>query len=363
MVLNMYALFRDDPIGSKGFTLDPKRPYIQRQVKQQIQDVTNYYRRFPKIVDSRNLIAMILNHFVLEFRSDDAAWAKKVEDQSRGLVRTLGLCDAINKGKVFENGATLGPQCEEVVMSSIERFPTDRLKTCWRELKPLRYLYHSRSDINLPIMNNKTPGRGYGVLVINIPMLLVQYRHWVFSNFGTDEPAAINLYKFIGSYALVNCLESYLEIAYFNRLSRMAYGLPNTKYPLPHPFYIPDLTPVTDSIAKNTLSQRTMRTGMITELAQMTPMLLADSLYNVLQLPKGPVTMQNEWALALARVPYIKYLVDSLKKAPSMDKTQTNEILNELRESLHSQALRQNGNSPIMQQLVKDVEKLIKELA
>ncbi len=359
----MYSLFRDNPIGSKGYTLDPKRPYIQRQVKQQIQDVTNYYRRFPKIVDSKNLLALILGHFVLEFRSDDAQWAKKVEDQSRGFIRTLGLCDAVNKGKIFEHGATLGPQCEEVVISSIERFPTDKLKSTWRELKPLRYLYHSRSDINLPIMNNKTPGKGYGVLLINIPMLLVQYRHWVFSNFGPTEPEAINMYKFIGAYALVNSLESYLEIAYFNRLSRMAYGMPATKYPLPHPFYIPDLTPVTDSMAKNTLSQRGMRTGMVTELAQMTPMLLSDTLWNVLQLPRGPVTIQNEWALALARVPYIKYLVDSLKHAPSMDRTQTNEILNELRESLHSQALKQNGNTPMMQRLVKDIEDLVRELA
>ena len=211
-------------------------------------------------------------------------------------------------------------------------------------------------------MNNKTPGKGYGVLLINIPMLMVQYRHWVFSNFGAVEPEAINMYKFIGSYALVNCMESYLEIAYFNRLSRMAYKLPNTKYPLPHPFYIPDLTPVTDNMAKNTLSQRTMRTGMVTELAQMTPMLLKDSLYEVLQLPKGPVTLQNEWALALARVPFIKYLIDSLKQAPSYDRTQTNEILYELRESIHSQSLKMNGSSPMMQRLVKDVEDLIREL-
>ncbi|MNC23172.1 hypothetical protein D3C75_711880 [compost metagenome] len=298
----------------------------------------------------------------MEYRSDDAQWAKKVEDQARMLIRTLGLCDAINRGKIFETGATLGPQCEEVVISSIERFPTTNLKASWRDLKPLRYLYHSRSDINLPIMNNKTPGKGYGVLLINIPMLMVQYRHWVFSNFGAVEPEAINMYKFIGSYALVNCMESYLEIAYFNRLSRMAYKLPNTKYPLPHPFYIPDLTPVTDNMAKNTLSQRTMRTGMVTELAQMTPMLLKDSLYEVLQLPKGPVTLQNEWALALARVPFIKYLIDSLKQAPSYDRTQTNEILYELRESIHSQSLKMNGSSPMMQRLVKDVEDLIREL-
>lgn len=358
----MYTLFRDDPVGNKGFALDPKRPYIQRQVRQQLNDVKNYYRRSPKMVDSQNLIAMIIRHFVLEYRSDDATWAKKVETQARGLIRTLGLCDAVNKGKIFAKGATLGPECEEVVISSIERFSTEKLKAVWRDLKPIRYLYHSRSDINLPVMNNKTPGKGYGVLVINIPLLMVQYRHWAFANYGTREPEEINMYSFIGSYALVNCMESYLEIAYFNRLTRMAYNLPSTKYPLPHPFYIPDLTPVTDQMAQHTLVQRTTRTGNVVELAQMTPMLLSDTLYDVLQLPKGPVTLQNEWAYAVARVPFIKYLVDSVKHAPGMDRTYTNEILNELRESIHSQAFKQNGSSPLMQKLIKDVEALIKEL-
>lgn len=359
----MYTLFRDDPIGSKGVVLDPNRPYLQRQFKQQLRDVTNYYRRHPKVVDSRNLFALIISHFVLEFRSDDAAWAKKVEDQARGLIRTLGITDAINRGKIFDKGVTLGPQCEEVVMSSIERFDTTGIRSRWRDLQPVRYLYHSRSDINLPIMNNKTPGRGYGVLMINIPMLMVQYRHWVYSTYGPVDGDSVNFYKFIGGYVLVNSLESYLEIAYFNRLSRQAYNLPTTKYPLPHPFYIPDYTRNVDAIAKRTIEQRVMFTGMVTELAHSTPMLLKDNLWQIVQLPRGPVTLQNEWALALARVPFIKYLVDSVKQAPGYDRTQTNEILHDLREAMHSQSLRMAGSSPMMQRLWKDVEDLIRELA
>lgn len=358
----MYTLFRDNPIGSKGVVLDPKRPQIQRNYRRVIDDVTNYYRRFPKVVDATNLFSLIIRHFVLEYRSDDAQWAKKVEDQAKMLIRTYGLCDAVNRGKIFSKGVTLGPECEEVVLSSIERFETQGLRSQWRNLRPVRYLYHSRSDMNLPIMNNKTPGRGYGVIMINIPMLMVQYRHWVYSNFGAVDGDSVNHYKFIGSHVLVDSLESYLEIAYFNRLSRQAYGLPKTKYPLPHPFYIPDYTGEADNMAKRTIEQRVMFTGMITELAQCTPMLMQDNLWKVIQLPKGPVTLQNEWALALARVPYIKYLVDSVQKAPGWDRTQTNEVLHELREAMHSQALRMNGSSPMMQRLNDDVRQLIQDL-
>lgn len=355
----MYSLFRDNQIGNHATVIDPTRPYIQRQVKQQLQDVTNYYRRFPKLVDSRNLLNLIISHFVLEFKSDDFTFARNVEVQARGLIRNLGLVDATNRGRIFLNGATLGPECEEIVISSIERFDTNNLKAKWRDLKPLRYLYHSRSDINLPIMNNRTPGKGYGVLSINIPMLMVQYRHWVWRTVGAVEPSEVNQYQFIGSYALVNSLESYLDIAYFNRLARLAYGMPSTKYPIPHPFYIPDLTPVVDKMAVLTNSQRAAKALTVEQLAAITPMLVQTSLYEVLQLPKGPVTMQNEWALAIARLPYIKYLVIGLLQAPGYDHQQTNEILYELKESLHSQAFSQNGNSPMIARFMKDVKELI----
>uniref|UniRef100_A0AB39CCX8 Virion structural protein n=1 Tax=Pseudomonas phage RVTF4 TaxID=3236931 RepID=A0AB39CCX8_9VIRU len=358
----MYTLFRDDPVGSKGVVLDPKRPQIQRNVARVMEDVTNYYRRHPKVVDARNLFSLIISHFVLEYRSDDAQWAKKCEDQAKLLIRNLGLTDAINRGKIFDKGVTLGPECEEVVISSIERFDTQGLRSRWRQLKPVRYLYHTRSDTNLPIMNNKTPGKGYGVIMINIPMLMVQYRHWVYNNFGAVDGDSVNHYKFIGAHVLVDSLESYLEIAYFNRLSRMAYKLPATKYPLPHPFYIPDYTNDIDAMAKRTIEQRVMFTGMITELAQSTPMIMKDNLWQVIQLPKGPVTIQNEWALALARIPYIKYLVDSVKKAPGYDKTQTNIVLRELQEAMHSQSLRMNGSSEMMKRLWDDVRKLVEEL-
>jgi hypothetical protein len=358
----MYLLFRDGQTANNAKVIDPSRPYIQRQVKQQLQDVTSYYRRFPKLVDASNLFNLILSHFVLEFKSDDYTFARNVEQLSRGLIRNLGITDATNRGRIFLKGVTLGPDCEEVVISSIERFETDGLKSKWQELKPVRYLYHSRSDINLPIMNNRTPGKGYGVISINIPMLMVQYRHWVWRNLGPVDSDEINQYKFIGSYVLVNSLESYLDIAYFNRLARMASNLPSTKYPLPHPFYIPDLTPVVDKMAKNTLTERAGKAYGIEQLADITPMLVKQSLYEVLQLPKGPVTLQNEWALAIARLPYIKYLMLGLLQAPSFDKQQTNEILFELKESLHSQAFSANGNSPMIQRFLKDVKDLIELL-
>jgi hypothetical protein len=357
----MYSLFRSDPIGSLGIAADPNLPYIRRTYDMLIKDVKSYYRKAPKFADASNVIAKIVNHFLVEFKSSDSTFAATVDDQSKGLIANLGIVSAINRGKIFTTGVTLGPQTEEILVATFERFDTSNLKARWKDLQPIRYLYHTRTDCNLPIMNNTTPGRGYGVTQVNIPMLLVQYRYWLASQMITDiQP--MNVYKFIGAYPLVNAIESYLDIAYFNRLSRQAYGIKNQTYPLPHPFYLTDLTPKLEKLAEYTNKQRAHKAVQLEQLAQITPMVTKDSLYRVIQLPREPVTLQNEWALAMARLPYIKYLVNGLKQAPSFDRNQTNEVLMEVRESMASQAFSMNGSSPAVMQFKKDVQLLIDEI-
>ncbi|MFO5836938.1 hypothetical protein ACLBSM_33145, partial [Klebsiella pneumoniae] len=58
-------------------------------------------------------------------------------------------------------------------VSTSESFDLKDLNKTWYKLSPVTYLYHTRTDTNLPIMNNTTQGRDYVVTLKNIPMLPV----------------------------------------------------------------------------------------------------------------------------------------------------------------------------------------------
>ncbi|MFO5890539.1 hypothetical protein ACLBSJ_32485, partial [Klebsiella pneumoniae] len=64
-------------------------------------------------------------------------------------------------------------------------------------------------------MNNTTQGRGYGVTLVNIPMLLVMYRYWYRWQVEKNPDEVEDTYRFIGSFVLPNMVDSYLDISFF----------------------------------------------------------------------------------------------------------------------------------------------------
>lgn len=322
--MSLYSLFREDAARGKGGYRYPEMDYIRRVYAGLIKDVKLYYRKAPKAVESKNILANLLLHIPIRIDYDDHNFLRYAEDVGGKVARAFGLTNASVVGKVHE-GLTLGPQTQEVLLITSDDFPLGDMKARWRDLSPLTYLYHTRTDVNLPIMNNTTPGKGYGVAVLNLPMMALMYRYWLKEQATINREQSETVNRFIGGYVLPNAVTSYLDIAFFNRLSRAANKIGTPNFPTAHPFYITDMTGRLDRVISSVLNN----TGTyydIEDLASNTPMISQQSLYGVLQLPKEPVTRQNEWALALARLPYVKYLIQELKKTERQDQSYLNEI-------------------------------------
>lgn len=358
----MYALFRDQPNRKLGQALDPNMAYVRRTYKTLIHDVKQYYRKAPKYVDSKNMFALIIQQFVINTKVDDNEWVNQVERWSRGFLKDFGITTAINKGRMHPKGVTLGPQTEEVVMASYDKFDTVGLGKRWRELTPVKYLYHTRTDCTLPIMNNSTPGRAFGVIQINIPMLMVQYRYWRRWQESLGVVQFENAYRFVGSYVLPNMIDSFLDIAFFNRLDRQSQGIPTPTFPVSHPFYLTDLTPKLVRLEEFINFEAILKGIEVEGLAAIVPMLVDANLFETLKLPREPVTLQNQWAITLARLPAIRYLCRMVLRNHGYDASQLNAIMIDLIEGSHDQIFNTMGNTEYVKQFRKQIQELIREL-
>lgn len=352
-------LFRDKPTRLLGQALYPDIYYIKRTYKELIAYVKNYYRKNPKSVASDNIIANLIQHFHISSDMDDNEYSHYIERQAHGVARNFGLTSSMYRGKVFNKGITLGPNCSELAVANFERYNYDRMTLKWYELTPVKYLYHSRTDVNLPIMNNTTKGKGYGVISIDIPMLLVQYRHWIRWQERIGVEQLENVYRFVGKVVLPNMLDSYHDIAYFNRLSRDLQGIKNNKFPLAHPFYLTDLTNRVDRLIKVVNSETKAKGIELEGLAWITPTLVKDNLFQVMELPREPLSYQNEWVYTLARFPYVKYLILALVKNPGYDRAQINEVMIELINATTDKIFKTMGSSEFIKQFESEVNELI----
>lgn len=358
----MYSLFRDRPTRLLGQTLDPNLRYVRSQYQTLINDVKQYYRRNPKYVDSRNMIALIIQQFVINTNVDDPTWINQTERWSRGFLKDFGITTAINKGRIHTKGITLGPQSEECVIASYDKFDTAGLGKRWRELTPVKYLYHTRTDCTLPIMNNTTPGRAYGVIQINIPMLMVQYRYWRRWQESLGVIQFENAYRFVGSFVLPNMIESFLDIAFFNRLDRQSQGIKTPSFPVSHPFYLTDLTPRLERLQEFINFEASIKGIEVEGLSFITPMLVKSNLFEVLELPREPVTYQNQWVITLARLPIVRYLVRMVLRNHGYDASQLNAIMIDLVEGLNDQIFNTMGQTEFVKAFKRQVQELIVDI-
>lgn len=359
----MYELFRDKPTRLLGQTLYPDIYYIRRTYKELNLYVKNFYRRNPKAVHSSNLIANLIQHFHVDPDSSDLEIINNATNYGVAIARNFGLTSSMFRGKVFDKGITLGPECDELAIASFEGLSKDyNSKSRWVDLVSVKYLYHTRTDLNMPIMNNTTKGKGYGVIIINIPLLILQYAKWLQWQKRIGVEQYENAYRFVGSVVLPNLIDSYLDIAYFNRLSRQLQGIKNHKYPLAHPFYLTDLSTRVDRLIEHVNLEATKKGIEVEGLAWITPTLLGDNLFNTMSLPREPLSYQNEWVMTLARFPYIKYLILALIKNPGYDRAQLNEVMIELINATTDRIFKTMGNTDFIKRFNLEVQDLIKLL-
>lgn len=358
----MYDLFKGIPARKTSAYVFPELLYVRKLYANMTDDVKSYYRRYPKYVDPKNILGNVLLHLHIRMDMDDRTYANYVEDIADQLVKAFGMVSSISRGKSYTKGVSLGPNTSEVVIAHNSNFDTTDLKSRWRELTPFTYLYHSRTDLNLPIMNNSTQGRGYGISAINIPMLAVQYRYWLRHNLDKDIPQKEMVYRFIGGYVLPNAIDSYLDVAFFNRLARGAQGIGSPTYPTPHPFYLTDLTPRVDRLISVVNSSSKHRARDIEMLAWATPALIKENLFKTAWTPKEPITRQNEWAIILARLPYVKYLITQVLEAHGTDRSALNNVKIALLEAKWDNTVKTIGDTWLAEIYKTQVEQIFELL-
>lgn len=354
----MHQFFREPPRRKTGAIVYPQLPFLRRFYTRSITDIKAYYRRHPKRVDSDNLLGRILVHIPRRWDLDDQRYRRFVEDTSVGVARAFNITSPTYRGRVHESGISLGPQTDEILIASENDIDLKRPERDWVNWAPFQYLYHTRTDLGMPIPNNTLPGKGSGVATIDIPLLALQYRYWLKTQAEQyDQPESV--FRFIGSYVLPNSLDSYLDIAVFNRIARLSRGIGMPKYPTPHPFYLADYSDRIDRFGKWLLDSQAWRNVDLEQIPSRTPMILAENLHQVMRLPKDPVSRHNDWALQIARLPYIRYIVETGVHEHQGDRTYLNSLYTSLVDASNDSIFSGVGNPTIVKHYRKEIRNLI----
>jgi hypothetical protein len=307
----MYQLFQESSLQPGGGLALPDFRRVQAGLRLSLSKVIEFRRQNPVGLNGSHFLVKLIQSLNVPLSLETEIYNDKVRDISLNLAMSLKMTSALSQGRVFTPGVFYGEHVTEALVANIDPFDLDQLEDHWRDMRPIRVLYHPKTDLNLDVPDGRHPSEeaGMAVIAINIPMLASQYRKWrqFRSDVSDDSPRSIM--QFLQEIPLPNMLYSHLDVAIVNRLIGLFFKVEMSKPRGHHSFYLTDWTDEVDKALERWMDNVQSRKLDFDTLVSILPTVSAEDYHEILALPDLAFTQQLQWAVVLARLPLVVFLV------------------------------------------------------
>lgn len=331
----MISLFENYPKGSTGVVFPPQWNYIKSGINRNIEKVKTFYQLYPIAVPSQHFLVRLIESIEIPMDLTLDRYYSNVDAIALNVSMAMRMTSARAKGKCF-NGIFYGEGSTEVLLAVDDYFDYQYVNDNWESVSAITTLMHPKSDMDLilPFGKSYSNEHGLSVIMINIPMLMVQYRA-----FRNKQPMSLSgapksIYQFIGGYVIPNMLESQTEIALFNRIYKAANDNNdgNNETAFKHSFNLPYFNPQLDLAIKHILGNIKVGLKIFPTILKTLPSFKNNNLYQSLLMPDVIATTQVDWLLMITRMKVIDFLI---KTTGYEARLKNQAILNQIQRSYH----------------------------
>lgn len=296
-----------------------------RQLRSSLKNVQNYYRSRVFTTRSEHVLAKLLTMFALPPTVDPNEMLDIGISRSTHIERLFNFTSSLSRGAPHQ-GVFTHPRNEEILIAYDESFNAISAAKNWMDLEPVKFVWHSFSDITMVPPNGSVPRTEEDTVYIsiNIPMLLFMHRCWL-NDRTSKESLHTNVQQFVASYVLPNMLGSYLDIAIANRFFNLVNNMPNSKCLVKLPFSVASYEKHFDDTFK-ALLKRCRGNISYEAVLRNIPAVSKDNAQEALALPPVMHTMQVWWALLSSRMYVMEALANLPRKAVSGNRQYNREI-------------------------------------
>ena len=323
----MQLFFNTPAAVSYGILRYSKWDYVRSGLLRNLETTKKYYHSRIFSVKSNHFLVRLINTINVSHNFQIERFYDIVDSKAATIAAAMRMTTAMQKGSLY-NGIFYGPGCTEVIMMNTETFDPYESYKNWRDISPVTVVYHPRSDLNLMLPNGKNTGNetGIAIIAVNIPLFAIQYRAFAEEQMqmnNDDNTGLQTVAHFVHRFVLPNMLDSHLDIAIFNRLSRIINGAPMGEASRTHPFVLVDYAPQVNAVHENLVQDLSTRSMDYKAVMQTIPAIVKQNMEQVMTLPENPPTRQVLWAEVLARIDVLNTIInlpdkDSIEKNRSV---------------------------------------------
>lgn len=356
----MIEIFRSLPEVSLGILHHSQWPYVQKGLKRNIEKVKLYNEYYCKPVKTNHFLIRLLHTVAVPVSMTTERYYINVDAVAMTVAKGLRMTSSIDRGSLFR-GVFYGSNNPEIIIAVDDYFDPEEVTANWKRVSAVTPLLHPKSDLGIHIPNgvDYSYETGLAVIMVNIPMLCVQYRAYLLEQLAKEDEAPRSIAQFIAAYVLPNMLDQQTDLAIFNRTYNLQFTI-DTDLNEPfrkHPFVMPKYDQLLDYSILHSLDYIYKGNLTFAKILKTLPSVNHANLYEALVMPDIAPTQQIDWVLVMCRLKAVDFLFrvcgDSLL---SKNQLYVNQILKSFRINNVYNALHQYLPSEIISEVNGYVE-------
>jgi hypothetical protein len=330
----MFKLFRIEDTTTQPIQIAPEWNYIKSNTKINIQRIQQYYRNSALAVPSHHFLVRLLQSIPVPKHLDLDAYYRAVNNMALGHSASMQMTSSYYRGKFF-TGVAYGKQSLECLLTIDDTFNYQHAHDHWEDVVAVKPIMHDKSDLSLlvPTGVDYSNELSNSVLLINLPMLAIQYRAFYLANTNNSTTNTNKtIMHFVAQYVLPNMLPYHLDLCFINRLMNRYYGKEKViTFNTRHPFALVNLEAQIDAVIDKILGYIKTAPKRFDLILKMIPSFSKENAYKSLLMPDIAITKQVHWASMWSRLKYMAFLCDiSEEYVLRTNQSEVNEIVLEL---------------------------------
>jgi len=311
-MLNYFLRKQND---AKPININSRMDYIRRRYMYDYYKVMDYYNvSRERAVNNRNILSRLLKMLSNNIDLPVFEYFKYIATDAIYVSKQFDIVSNISKGNI-KASQLYGDNVYEAFIYTENEVNLFELEDNWRELRPLRVVYTTTTDLNygFPYENVDKMLPELVVYELDVVALALQYREWARCRVRDDRSTDHNV--FIAMIVLPSVVPDIMDLAVINRFFKIAKGEPilDSKFNI-HPFPVIDYRDKVDDVLKGFCNLLKNKPYDVSIVLDSVPMLFGKTTSDVLLLSNSVYTQQSNWLLAVCRLPYIAELIDVLGK-------------------------------------------------
>lgn len=340
----MFTYLRNIPVLSKGSVTPASHRYVMQRYDEALIRLSYYYRRAVHSVANEHIVTQILRHAGVAYANNDELYYNSVKGLVNNIATSLKINTATQAPGAQPRNSFYGPGVTEYLVAIDTPLPKGiSFEKYWWQAQPLRVRYHPYSDLsfNIPDGEYVDHVKGYAIIEINVPLLMLQFTHWKrWTESKYDTPPSIQ--QFVFQLPVLNMAESHYEVCWFNRMSNALDSVPNVGQKKHFGLALPDIANLVNTDQEVVIERLQRGNYNVQEIGQLTPMAFDTSLWDWALPPAQQYTRCNTVYYLLALLPYLAYMSKLSFQTNSKDNGQfTLELQKALRNWVSSRWLNQ----------------------